>query len=779
MKKWLAFFFLLIQGYALNATPFEVEINAFEGANTFQLPDKIKNTQLQDARNLKSDESLGLTRREGVAIEGSTYSFPAARVWSFTDSDNNEWAVKLDTAGYLVAGKAFTSSNSSFTVALATLSNTQDSDAAVGLGKIWFTNKSDGLTSWDGTSFTRYPLAPFAAQVEIFRNRVALGDISNEVSSVRASGELDGTDWNNDSRYSTSPVTFRIGGVNDGNKIYFISHGVDELIIGKAFSAWALYGNDQRDFRVRNIVQNIGCIYPTSVAQVGIKTYFISNRTLEEYSPPYTLTPVGYPVHDLIDPLSSAVPVGKSDIVTGSDWGLGASSPSFNISTTQTSGAITPETEVFTSSPSWTGSTTTNNSHFWTREIAGSLSLTANVGADATSSTYVSPIFDTKASSPVFELLTLTYLTSGSISTALSVDDSTASDCCLDEYIILISTLPESTEVTLTTSAPLTQFKSRYIRYKFITWGSPVGTAKSIYYKDVTFGSYATGYFQTGITDAGTDITSWGLFTADRTLDDGNVTFQVQSSTTLIFPEAGWVSQALNTTIGVAVRQYIASRVLFTTFASTSNPVVNSLTFNWNNGEAPPDPIGLGYKDRYHLFLTTNTGSTQLNQYGLVFNRDRNFDINRGLNISGAALYSNTALLGDANPTGRLFSLDLSTDDTDARTAIESNFTLKRLDCGQPDSLKTFEKLYMTVSRENTDKSQIFKLTYTIDASSENTLGYIEITTGTKITNGKLSFPQGQLVQGKFIDITVDEITKGAIYSVHRIKLYGDYLDEE
>jgi hypothetical protein len=949
--------------------------------DSFHLPDKIKKTNLQDQANLRSDDKYGLSRRDGTRLIVSSSAVSTAQLWRFFDTSNNEWLIRLDTTGTLSAGKAVTSSSGSFTVVLSTsLSTSVQTDGVQALGKFWFTNKVNGLMSWDTVTFSSYPAAPKAASIDEYKSRLVLGDISNEQSSVRLSGALDGSEWTNDSRFSTSPVSLRIGGVNDGNKVYWVHTALDECLVGKGNSTYALYGNDQRDFGTRIISPEIGSIYPRTVRQHGTRTIMLSNRGLDAYTPPYSFERISDPVQNLIDSLSAAGATAKFQTVdTQAEWSVGTSSPTGNISATLTPGIIKTSNQTRTDTTSLDFSAGTfaagqntlstsivsnslvfvstpnaylNNGSFETQQVGFSTSPVGWTGFGAFQSTNTSQ--GSPCSSPNFEVARTSmnvgtafdpdYVFKSSFTSSInpSVADGSESFSILElldagTNEVLVSTVvctgsnctlsnastPGGASSWSTTRLYFDQYKGRYVKlkvreliqvknggfhdgldtylmsnsfwagtsvtvrsYGYFTaiggggcpsqvgvysrlydgvvvgtrpasdftpstftsavfdtlvsspnfdrfaatyvstdatvgwsvrtasstdggccWGTPVAVATggvnnvprlryeqyiataaasvSTYprvasIQDVTLGSWVTGYFQTGVLDFGSNISSFGLFTANRTLNGGSLSFQVNSSVDGVFSEAGWTNQTLDAAVGIPVRRYGAARVFFDLDVSTDNPFVDSLTFNYNEGESAPDPHAVVQGSRYNLFYGTSTGLSAQNDQCLVFNRNDRFDRFSGINASASTVYASKILLGDPGPTGNIFSLDGSITGRDLTGTVTSYFQLQRYGAGNPDSRKVFDRLYVTVSRTDPSVSHRFRVEYSVDGSTTvYNSSEIEISTGTSVSVLKFYFPIKQRIQGRYIDIRVRELFGRGVYYINRARIYGTILDPD
>jgi len=965
MKRYVKSAALSILGFALwivpafAEKPFEQELNDFRlGISPHYIREKSP-SQVFDANNVWFDQKLAITRRGGNKFESdcftvSTYS--TVGQWRFFDTSNTEWLVRLDRLGNLKAtdlGSCETVQVSSFT-----LSTSQRTDADVGLGRIWFTNRENGLMSWTGSSsstFKLIPNAPFAGQIEVHRNRVILADISNEQSSLRLSGELDGEDFINNASFSTSPISIRVGGVNDGAKVYAIKVGDDELVIWKAFSMFALYGYDQRDFGIRQISSEVGSIYPFTASSHGGVMKFLSNRGLDGYAPPYTVKRIGDQVQDEFVPLVSVGDRIRSRVVDSqTEWQLGISSPVRNISTTLTPGSIRPANQLFldTLSADFTLgsydparistvndriSLSTNAAAFdsfedgnftadplWTDNqgnfavTGGTLSIntagdSAGNGGIFSTCTLNSGIFDMnfrftaeRTAEQVFDyvftgglqdsgtgrpgrgyalriskgagfshnngsIALIRWDSTGEPQVVLSSANSTnigisshdiqviryydgKMDVRLDGTAVSISTQDAthmtSTEMTLvglnTLSGSIKVFSVR-ARYGtpavFIsrtldaattnyTWGSIVAstancvncrigiqlstdgvvwnstisvnvpqristttTSQYIRYvstlamnpldtgfvftpsiQDVALGITATGYYQLDPLFVGNDITSWGLFTADQALNNGTITYRLNSSSWTSFSEAGWTVQALNAVIGVPINTYLGVRITYEANNSSDTPTTNSITANWTEGEAPPVPWSHPYQDRWFFFYSTAVGANAYNNKVLVHDRDGVF-ARQSMDVGAAAIWHNKLVIGDSKDTGKIYSVETSTDGTDDGTPVPSYIDFKRIDGESPDSEKVFEKIYVTVSREDASISQLFKAEYSVDGSTElYHAGNFEISTGTYLSTQKIFFPQDDSskdIRGHFIDLRITELTSSKGYNLHRLKLYG------
>ena len=309
-----------------------------------QIPDHC----LTEATNVYLDEDIGIVRRKGFAKDNATAlanSRPVRGIWPFRATDGTEYKVVLSSETmYQSSGGAY----AAISPTINGLSLTQDMDCAQCLGRLYCVNGSQSMFFWDGISSTgSVSGAPTCSQVECHRNRVVLGNCSGTLSQLRLSGELDGTDWTIPSTpASTSPASISIGGVNDGNNILCLQ-GVyqDILVVGKRDSTWGLYGFDRRDFAVRQLSWEVGCVEPRSAREKQGSLYWLSRRGVEKMTGP-SIERVSDPIRDLIDTIivaggntRTAQDTSQTDFEAGNLTASGAGAP---ISATISPGNIVP-----------------------------------------------------------------------------------------------------------------------------------------------------------------------------------------------------------------------------------------------------------------------------------------------------------------------------------------------------------------------------------------------------------------------------------------------------
>ncbi len=812
IKKCLLLSFLFIP-YAASGSDKVVEnlSNFIDGENTNHLPDKIKASQVQDGQNVRFDKNLGVTRRDGLnsSLSCLNISSQGARgLWSYIGPTGTEWLILLDSSNLT----ATQSSACSVVIISSGLPTSVPTRAKQGLGKIWFTSITSGLASWDETTYVSYfATAPKAAVIDFYRNRIVLGGIVNNQSSIQLSGELNGSDFASDVRFSTSPMSIPVGGVNDGDKVQFVLSTADEVLLGKQRSLYALSGNDQRDFQVRQIANDVGSVYPDAAVAFGIGAILLTNRGLDLYTPPpqQSITRISEPIQNLMGVFSANSALPTSLLITSkSQWDTWTSVPTGNISTTQEVGSIKVGNKTFLDDTitDFAGDGTTfkylpaHSSNFGSF-ASGNIFIgdkTADVSLDngaifanSENSDVSSRIFDSEVSSPVWA----TFYSSGNDNRDNYIKTSTFSDISLDS----------STNVDFGSNQPWWGTPNTGLApFLFIGSGTPSGGNSLIYstntarlniprkryaqlYLDRTsvggthaigLGTICTGYITSPPLDVGIAISSWGTLIADYSTNGGTITIQAQTSPNGVFSDTAWVTQIPNAQIvGIAPRSYLGFKLIFDSSSPINVPVVKELTINWINANSIANPVAVSYLDSFKLFYSTvSTG----NNRGLIWDKNRAFAIDFGTYISAATVYKNTVYGADGRSNGKVYSVETNPYE-DAGSQITSYTRFRRVDFGYPDRIKNFSKFYLTISRADASLSHIFSVKYYVDGgttaySSSN----VELSTGTTEATLLSAIPITNFKQGYSIDVRVDEISFGTSpYTIHGLRCYAYLEDDE
>lgn len=315
----------------------------------------INGNYLQDARNIFFDETLEAVKRRGCSEYGDMGADPVRGLWSWYASNGTEYLFALAGAsiGY--------TTNGTFTIATGTWSSA-DTSATPALSRMWFTNQTNALAYWDGSSFVGSTTAATGRYIVPWRNRLWLSGITGSRSRLDGSQHLDGGTWTVGST-DNSPTQIIVGG-DDGYPVNCLGLHSDYLFVGKEKGIYINTGVDKSDFRILQVSPEIGCRHHRTFASSGQNSFWLSHRGVEQMKNlAISEKPISDPVKNIVDGIIANAANQKFWIqTTGADFGAGnltASGTGAAISTTIYVGAITPSsyTAVDTSSTDFSAGT--------------------------------------------------------------------------------------------------------------------------------------------------------------------------------------------------------------------------------------------------------------------------------------------------------------------------------------------------------------------------------------------------------------------------------------
>lgn len=315
------------------------------GLYSNQSGNRIPDNAVTAMENFYSDipgeliERNGYQRRDSTILGGTK---AVTGLWEFVANDGQQWIISFSSQSYYknTLGNTPTKFGQNTTV------NTPP-DCAVNLGKIWCQNGTDNLWWFDGTSTGTVSSAPKGTLIKAWRTRLVTANIAGSQSTVRFSGDGDGTSWSIGGN-PTDPFSIQIGGANDGFPITCLwGSYLDNLIIARKKDTWYTAGFDQSDVETRNISKEIGCIQAGTMREFDGSLLFLSNRGMEEMRG-ITITPISEPIRDITDQLiKNTASVRSTTLDSQDDFAPGSSSPSLWISTTNSAGSVVLSTTVY------------------------------------------------------------------------------------------------------------------------------------------------------------------------------------------------------------------------------------------------------------------------------------------------------------------------------------------------------------------------------------------------------------------------------------------------
>jgi hypothetical protein len=315
-------------------------------------PDILKPNCLQQATNVLFDKTGVMLRRNGYSkynLTACTGSKPIRGLWPFFATDGSQYLVAYSSGAMFYSKGDGTCSE---ITGLGGLSPTAEMECVQSLGYLNCTNGTDTPFRTNVTSTQTLSAAPVGKHIGAFRNRLLMSGVGGSLTRVYASGELDGTDWGVSSfpTYSTSAVQLDVAGLNDGQGVTcLLGEFQNQFLIGRLNDLYSLAGYDNRDFVLRKLSSQVGCIDPKSVQEVNNQLLWLSNRGVEGFSGT-EIQRVSYPIDPTISLIIQSAGNARSQtFTTQADWQLGQltpnpSGPGAPISATISAGNIVPST---------------------------------------------------------------------------------------------------------------------------------------------------------------------------------------------------------------------------------------------------------------------------------------------------------------------------------------------------------------------------------------------------------------------------------------------------
>jgi len=143
--------------------------------------------------------------------------------------------------------------------------------------------------------------------------------------------------------------------------------------------------------------------------------------------------------------------------------------------------------------------------------------------------------------------------------------------------------------------------------------GYTTGNNSNTSIDDITVTVRSTGTFLSSVINT-SNITGWGQFTANQTLNGGTITYYTRSSTssfTVNSSTPSFVAQTNGGPVAASTGTYTQVRADFVISLATQAPTLTDFTIGWNEGTARPPMASAVYDNRYWLALASTTVATQ------------------------------------------------------------------------------------------------------------------------------------------------------------------------
>ena len=206
-------------------------------------------------------------------------------------------------------------------------------------------------------------------------------------------------------------------------------------------------------------------------------------------------------------------------------------------------------------------------------------------------------------------------------------------------------------------------------------------------------------------------MSSWGVLGCTSVLGDGSMTLSVTTSAFADPPTratATWTDHTNNSTIKLGLGNFIGYRVLlggFNVFYSSSIPILQDCTLEWQEGTTRPPTASAVYKDRYIMSYTSSTLAGAYNDHQLIVDRNDKFTLFSGINCLSLNVYQRKLHCGSSQDNGFAYILDTGTDDDGS--SFRSIIRTKAFNLGLPAHRKLFKDLYLDLEPEPNSSDNI------------------------------------------------------------------------
>lgn len=747
MKRVALLLAFLGLGVLARADQQTYNFNSFGGLDTESPDAAMQPNSTPDAENGVTDLGPGLRPRDGFVL---CQASSATAQWVFPLSNGTRYQI-IQSGGRLLADTG----GCTFAVTVSTVDAAVNTAAAVLGDKFFFMDTTNGLKYWDGVNVAVASATLKGSQLVNYKGRLWASALTADPRSVRASAFNDGTTWALAvDPLVTDPAVFVIGGQVDEPMTALYATHLGSLTWMKSKSFGAITGNSRADFVVRSYSDNVGTSYPDSIRDCdGLLRWLGPSRTIYEWDGS-KLQNIGRSIQTYLGQIGQGDANARTYTVTsGADYGTGTS---FQASTTTSVGDVTIAMAnlnmVNNSFEVGSGTTTTG----WT--TSGAQRVTTGCGTPPNGSYYMringasipgaylayaqfSPGFAASQISPVGTCPTFTSVVVPSVFGGSSIGD-------------IVGAGFES--INLPSAANSAYSTQRF--YDGIITVS-VATDGTYWYVDNPTGGY-TNYSSGTWTSPGISVAtvistaSWGLFTADSTLNSGAITYSIYTSSNSSLTFSGGVpvasswssSQTITSgafpTVSTNTYAYL-SESLSVVAATVTYPVNHSLALAWTEGNNTKVPSAW-FRQRYWLGVSFNSTT---NNKVLVFDRNRQWQRYSGINAAALGLYNGSLFFG--NSAG-VYQYEVG--NMDAGSAIAAYYRTPTFSPSSPNIASTF--LDMRVTAQNSAETLV--TTYRVnDVATDYSFGTYAMNTKSGLQNFNLPFPITQIDRGNNINFNL------------------------
>lgn len=138
-----------------------------KGLDTYHSSLSLPDGYVQSSLNGFFDSQGPFTKRSGYQVIFSTKTYSFQQEWTYTDPNNNSWII-VRASDTLIAN----SLSGSASVKVATVSVNNVVSEANAFGNAYFTDQTQGVYYWNGSSVTFVAGSPLGSLITSFHNRL-------------------------------------------------------------------------------------------------------------------------------------------------------------------------------------------------------------------------------------------------------------------------------------------------------------------------------------------------------------------------------------------------------------------------------------------------------------------------------------------------------------------------------------------------------------------------------------------------------------------------------
>lgn len=762
------FFFLLVLANPLfSQSQYPVQPVSYTdfsgGINDTDSPLLLQPNESQSIDNFYIDETPGaLVTRRGFQRCGNLPSGNVGTgIWTYTSDAGTSTIIVTDNQNFYS-----TSDCQTFTTLVTGYDSTAKPDCEMVYNDLWCSNGVNNVFKTNASSSFTLTFVPKCEFLEFEQDTVWCGRTTANKSSVFFSNRTEPLNGQiiEPSSSSAWPVNNELRlAENDGSGLRGLKKYLGTVVACKDDSLWVLNGNDEFDFEFKRMVNNVGCFNDTMVESNGI-LYLLGKQGIYKFDARTAVR-----ISDKTKGIFSSIQVPSTNRFTHewtsqSDFDAGTKN---NIQTSNPSGSIRIFEDVnidsftdanFTANPAWTVFPSTGVSISSGGVYAGDNSIRLSSGSGLSSQdSYIYTAqtlstgtwefdFESVQCSPAagtgdFPRGSYVNFILNSATPGSSFDGYSLYWACGDSKLIFARI--DNGVYTIIGTTGTVAYHGLGSRYSFKITRDKSGNMKA-YVADVlkaeaTDTTYSvtnflylrerfesgvfdniliptgtiTGIFTSDIFDAGSAITSWGVFSTDEQTNSQGLTHQVRvglSEANIVLNSFVNISPGAQISTRTDVARYVQWRSTFTSDDGVQSALVNSVETAWNQGGSGSiGPYAYLINDRYWLSIATGSLSEKQGVLVKSANEDA-FTLFSGLTKYNAFTKYNDAWYAVDSSTPQIHRVDYS--DTDNGTGIVSNwqsrdevwsapFNLKRLREVQVDYLGASTARNLTLSYSN------------------------------------------------------------------------------